>query len=689
MINIPPNCAALLARGFAIFPLRHKGKEPLSEHGFKDASRETERIAAWSQKFPNCNWGVACGAPSACIVLDFDKPEALEKFELEHGNLLATYTVKTARGLHFYFRDVPGGMSTRTFDGGELRADGAYVVAEGSIHPTGVQYRCVSDFEIAEFPPSLLMHFRSKPAIEFEPNVPIAEGQRNNALFHLALSAARGGASDNAVSALLQAENMRCIPLLGECELSRIADSAFKYMSRTGGRRKRVAPVGDTDKPGRKDDQQESAARVCKAEPLDAVAMLDDNFAFIRRFVSLSKSQARVIALWIVHTHVFAAADATPYLAVTSAEKQSGKTRLLEVCEPLVANAWMTGRVSAAVLTRKIDAVQPTLLLDESDAAFSGEKEYAESLRGVLNTGHKRGGKASCCVGQGTAIGFKDFSTFCPKAIAGIGTLPDTVAGRSIPIRLKRAAPDDEIDRFRLRAVEAEAASMRERMETWGRGAIEILRDSRPALPDQLTDRQQDGAEPLLAIAGLAGGEWPEAARHALIELYTAAEAGDESIGVQLLADVREIFKDCGVDRIPSAELAAALAEIETSQWAEWGRSGKPLTAAKLARLLRPYTIVPHSIRIGEQTPKGYELKDFQDAFERYLPSLAILVPPPPGAQSATTKQANAGAASRVFSKRNTDPLLRFKKGEIANKTEPCGGVALSNLPTGEDEEEL
>jgi hypothetical protein len=126
-------------------------------------------------------------------------------------------------------------------------------------------------------------------------------------------------------------------------------------------------------------------------------------------------------------------------LAITSAEKESGKTRLLEVFETLVANPWFTGKVSAAVLTRKIDAQHPTLLLDESDAAFGGDKEYAEALRGVLNTGHRKGGKSSCCVGQGANTTFRDFSTFCPKAIAGIGKLPDTVAGRAISVRLKRA----------------------------------------------------------------------------------------------------------------------------------------------------------------------------------------------------------------------------------------------------------
>src|SRR5271156_5548932 len=98
MKPVPAHFTKLLARGFAIFPVQQKGKKPLSSHGFKDASRETEQVAAWSREFPNCNWGVACGAPSACIVIDFDKSEALETFERDHGKLPLTYAVKTARG---------------------------------------------------------------------------------------------------------------------------------------------------------------------------------------------------------------------------------------------------------------------------------------------------------------------------------------------------------------------------------------------------------------------------------------------------------------------------------------------------------------------------------------------------------------------------------------------------------------
>src|SRR6266513_5433939 len=162
-----------------------------------------------------------------------------------------------------------------------------------------------------------------------------------------------------------------------------------------------------------------------KPEQIDGAALLDRIAEYVRRFVALSEAQKIIVTLWVVHTHLVSVIDCTPYLAITSAEKQSGKTRLLEVSEDLVANPWMTGRVTAAVLIRKIDKEQPTLLLDEGDAAFGGQREYAEALRAVLNTGYRQGGKASCCVPKGQETSFKDFLTFGAKAIAGIGKLPD------------------------------------------------------------------------------------------------------------------------------------------------------------------------------------------------------------------------------------------------------------------------
>src|SRR5215469_496369 len=105
----------------------------------------------------------------------------------------------------------------------------------------------------------------------------------------------------------------------------------------------------------------------------DASHLMNAVYNYVRRFVYLSKEQEVVIALWVFHTYAADSAETTPYLAVTSAEKQSGKTRLLEVLSTIVAEPWFTGRVTAAVLVRKVDDKKPTLLLDESDAAFGSE----------------------------------------------------------------------------------------------------------------------------------------------------------------------------------------------------------------------------------------------------------------------------------------------------------------------------
>ena len=410
----------------------------------------------------------------------------------------------------------------------------------------------------------------------------------------------------------------------------------------------------------------------------DGAQLLRDVRSFIRRFAFLSESQATIQALWVLHTHTFSAADTTPYLSITSPEKESGKSRTLEILELVVASPWMTARVTAAVLVRKVDAECPTLLLDESDAAFRGEKEYAEALRGLLNSGYRRGGKASMCVGQGAQISYKDFSTFCPKAIAGIGHLPDTVEDRSIPIRLKRAAPGEVVGEFRRKQVEPEAKKLCERIERWSLSVLPKLKDARPETPDGLSDRQKDVAEPLLAIADAAGAEWPHSARAALLEVL--ARRQDDSIGVRLLADIRTILdgdQDTpSRDRMGSTELADALCKIETSLWGEWS-NGKPISPARLARLLSPYGISPTTKRIaGSPNHRGYERGDFEDAWVRYLPR--------PDLQSATVPQPNTGAGSSDFSKCHADFGVAVQKREIANTDAACGGVALSKRPQEE-----
>ena len=353
-------------------------------------------------------------------------------------------------------------------------------------------------------------------------------------------------------------------------------------------------------------------------ETLGGAAVLDAVGAFIRRYVALNDEQADLVALWVAHTHAFDAADTTPYLNVKSAEKRSGKTRLLEVLALLVARPWLTGRVTSAVLVRKVAAEVPTLLLDESDAAFKGDREYAETLRGVLNAGFRRGGVASLCVSRGKDFDYADFVVFGPKAIAGIGTLPDTVADRSIPIELRRRKPGEPVGRFRLRKAGPDAVPIYDAVRAWAEANLNTLARAEPELPDELDDRAQDISEPLFAIADAAGGEWPERARRAAVALLTGENREDgESLGVRLLRDVRSVFDEKRADRLPSGELLDSLAAMDEAPWGSL--RGEALDARGLARFLRPYGVRPEQLRVGETKARGYRRAAFEDAWERYL----------------------------------------------------------------------
>src|SRR4051812_7141426 len=102
--------------------------------------------------------------------------------------------------------------------------------------------------------------------------------------------------------------------------------------------------------------------------PSTLARLLDEIVVFLRRYVVLTAEQADAIALWIAHTHALDAFEQTPYLAITSAEKRSGKSRLLDVLTLVVARPWRALSPTEAVAFRKIEKDVPTLLLDEVDA---------------------------------------------------------------------------------------------------------------------------------------------------------------------------------------------------------------------------------------------------------------------------------------------------------------------------------
>ena len=383
--------------------------------------------------------------------------------------------------------------------------------------------------------------------------------------------------------------------------------------------------------------------RTREQEAPRAADLLADVEATIRRFVVLpGDAAAAALALFVGHTYALDGAHATPYLLIVSPEKRSGKTRLLGILELIVAQPWSVVGASEPAIFRKIDHDRPTLMLDEIDAVFGSAGERTEPIRALLNGGNRPGAAISRCVGDGGSMRVQDFKVFCPKVLAGIDTghrIPDTIRDRAIPIAMVRKTQAEPVERFRHRDAEAQTEPLREALTDWSEVVTDRLRDARPEIPTALDDRAAEAWEPLLAIADLAGGEWPQRARQAAETLSGSAGAEELAIGTMVLGAVRDAF--AGADRIGSAALCEAINSEEELPFGGW-RDGKGLDGRRLAQLLRPYGVRPRTVRLDDDTtPKGYLRGQFLDAWDRWLPPLdnpPQAPHPPQGTEAATEK---------------------------------------------------
>jgi putative DNA primase/helicase len=279
--------------------------------------------------------------------------------------------------------------------------------------------------------------------------------------------------------------------------------------------------------------------------PVVGSTLLDDTAHAIGTYVIVSKEQADAIALWCVHTHAHDITDVSPHLVLKSPQKRCGKSRLVNVVERLVVRPLSTSAITASALLRLIETKAPTLLLDELDAAMKKNPETAEALRGIMNSSFERAG-ARCILNvplNGGGYEPREFSTWAPLLLAGIGNLPDTVRDRSIEIEMVRKRRDEAVRRLRRRDGE-DLNVLARKSARWINDNVEKLQSAATIIPKGLSDRAADAWEPLLAIADLASGEWPQRARRAALVLSGEQAIEDDDIGTQLLSDIRAVFTD-------------------------------------------------------------------------------------------------------------------------------------------------
>lgn len=354
--------------------------------------------------------------------------------------------------------------------------------------------------------------------------------------------------------------------------------------------------------------------------PPEGAAILDRLHAIITKYVILPSPEAvDAVVLWTAATHAQPAWAHAPRLVIRAPEKRCGKSRLLDVVEGTCSNPLMTVNASTAAVYRSIGEGEnnpPTVLLDEADTIFGPKAGDAnEDLRGLLNAGHQRNRPTIRWNHQKQQL--ERIGTFAMAALAGIGAMPDTIEDRAVVVKMRRRAPGEKVDPFRTVRDGPALRKLANDLTGWLRGNLLDLEKAEPVMP--LEDRAADTWEPLIAVADLAGADWPARGRRAA-QALTAAREGDTEFSdrLRVLIDCRTAFGD--LDAIPTAVLLDRLKADPEGRWAEYGGAG--LTPMKLGVLLKEYEITSGNIRFPQpigQT-KGYKRAAFTDAWTRYCP---------------------------------------------------------------------
>lgn len=354
--------------------------------------------------------------------------------------------------------------------------------------------------------------------------------------------------------------------------------------------------------------------------PVEPDALMNDLIHEIKRYVVVSDHSAFAVALWVILTWCYDLFPRCPLLLINAPERECGKTQLLKVVEFLVHKPLETTNITLAALFRVVSNHAPTLLIDEADTFMDGKGELA----GIVNKGYERGGVVIRIESDGTDFGERIYFVFGPKAMAGITLerfITSATMSRGIQVPMKRKAKEDKVERLRSANPQV-FADLRSRISRFVKDHQEVLAQGWSDLPSQLSDRQQDNWEPLLTIAHCLGPTWYSRAIEAALAV-SVETAQPKSSSNQLLEDIREVLQRYSKKYIPSATLLEMLSNNGDMDWGRYNR-GEPMTSRQLSRYMAAYGIKSKTVRMDEKyTPKGYEVREFEDAFDRYLEPLS------------------------------------------------------------------
>lgn len=221
---------------------------------------------------------------------------------------------------------------------------------------------------------------------------------------------------------------------------------------------------------------------------------------FLQEHIFLAKPELYLlVGTWTIATHLHRIFDFMGYLLIHSAEKQCGKTKLMELLDYLVYQS--TGlQVSPTVATLFRSADKHTQLLDEIDT-WSNQ----DSWKDILNAGFKQGSFVTRC-DPDSGFRLKRYPVYGPKALAGIGTsaLHETTRDRTFCIEMIRRKQEEAGTRIRPRQIAASGKVLKQLIVDWvesNRKDIARFYESAD-YPEvaHCAERTIDISEPLVAI---------------------------------------------------------------------------------------------------------------------------------------------------------------------------------------------
>ena len=307
-------------------------------------------------------------------------------------------------------------------------------------------------------------------------------------------------------------------------------------------------------------------------EPEELTKLLDDVRDLIARYIVVDDEAIDMLALWVAHTYVFHEFDVTPYLAITSPTKRSGKTNLLTILEAICADAFTVVHTSTAALYRQIEAKQPTLLFDEMDMA-----KLTKAQQGILHSGYKKGATVTVANGRG---GVRRLKVYCPKAFASIGRpLSSTMIDRSIQVFMARKRPQDVVERMSTRKLNALAEELELIDRLTNYRAEFVIPEVDPEMPDELNDREFELWLPLFVIAEQAGEEWARRCWSACLKLTEINRQEEVDETVLLLRDIQTAFG--GKTKLFSEDLLSLLQGLDDPQYDGLAKNATPTGSAQ------------------------------------------------------------------------------------------------------------